>query len=139
MKSNDERRSQERYQLLLALEAQNAADQQRFQLATEGPVIGRMTLPRAAPNPSHFRDALHEIIETSERETTRVLLILDESERLVTFTKQDESCTVQDLLTRFGVQLNADTEIQVVENLGFSDINYEVTVGKIRYLSQRRQ
>lgn len=84
---------------------------------------------RPPPRPQFQQPGLNMEIEVSERESAKMLVILDNGEqRLITFTLPKETCTVQELLDQVGIHVGADSNIECIENPG-SEIDYIVKVG----------
>lgn len=78
---------------------------------------------------TQYQPGLTQEIEVPERESAKMLVILDNGEqRLITFTLPKETCTVQELLDQVGIQVGADSNIECIENPG-SEIDYIVKVG----------
>jgi sentrin-specific protease 7 len=84
---------------------------------------------RPVPRPQQYQQAGVMEIEVAERESAKMLVILDNGEqRLITFTLPKETCTVQELLDQVGIHVGADSNIECIENPG-SEIDYIVKVG----------
>lgn len=84
---------------------------------------------RPAPRPQFQQPGLNQELEVPERESAKMLVILDNGEqRLITFTLPKETCTVQELLDQVGIHVGADSNIECIENPG-SEIDYIVKVG----------
>ncbi|KAG5678957.1 hypothetical protein PVAND_008575 [Polypedilum vanderplanki] len=81
------------------------------------------------PRPQFQPGLKHELNNVSERESAKMLVILDNGEqRLITFTLPKETCTVQELLDQVGIEIGADSNIECIENPS-SEIDYIVKVG----------
>jgi sentrin-specific protease 7 len=84
---------------------------------------------RPPPRPQFQQPGLNQELEVPERESAKMLVILDNGEqRLITFTLPKETCTVQELLDQVGIHVGADSNIECIENPG-SEIDYIVKVG----------
>lgn len=89
-------------------------------------VIRQRPVPRL---PQFQQPGLNQQLEVAERESAKMLVILDNGEqRLITFTLPKETCTVQELLDQVGIQVGADSNIECIENPN-SEIDYIVKVG----------
>lgn len=95
---------------------------------TKNPAL-QVIRQRPAPRPQFQQPGLNQELEVQERESAKMLVILDNGEqRLITFTLPKETCTVQELLDQVGIHVGADSNIECIENPG-SEIDYIVKVG----------